>query len=77
VDIVFPTVVDATQATLLVSPEEQVRAAMCTGSIQKSNLSISIPEKHKVLAQNVHAYWRAVRAWDLFCESDREPIPPK
>jgi hypothetical protein len=53
-------VIDATQAAILIAPENQRRPAMRTGLIDQANAPLGVPEGNKILAQQPDALWLAI-----------------
>jgi hypothetical protein len=75
VDGEFPTVIDATQPAFFIAAEEQRSPAVRTIFIQKPDAALRIAKGDQILAQQPHAYRRAIGLGDLAPEQRRNPVP--
>ena len=60
VPVVFPAVVDAAQAVLLVATEEEAHAPVGARLGDEADLTARVPERHETFTKRTHAYGRAV-----------------
>jgi hypothetical protein len=67
----LPTVVDASQAALLVPSEEQRRATMGAVCIEETDSARAVAEGDEILAEESHADRRTVLLWNFVAQKRR------
>ena len=77
VHVVFPAVVGAAQAALLVPAEPQRHAAVRAEFVDHADAPLTIAESYEFLAHDLHAHGRAVRLRDLPGVQRGDPVAPE
>src|SRR5215831_3014617 len=72
--IELPAVVYAAQARLLVAPKPQRHQTVWTELVQQPNAPLGIAKGYELLAQELHADWRAIRFKQFFRHQGRNPV---
>jgi len=65
IDIKFPTMIDAANATLLVAPKIERRAAVRAVSLNDADLIIRVAKGDQILTEQAQAHGRAIRMGQL------------
>ena len=74
VHVVFPAMVRAAQAALLVPPEEKRGGAMRAEFVDQPGPSLRIAKRDEPLAEKLDTHRGAVRLGDLPCQHHRDPV---
>ncbi len=75
--VVFPAVIGAAQAALLVAPEPQRHAAMGAEFVHQADAALRVAERDQALGQQLHAHRRAIRLRQLGRQQRRNPVAPE
>jgi hypothetical protein len=74
VHIKLPTVIHAAQAGLFIAPKPQGDQAVRAEFVQQANSPLRVPKGYELLAQELHAYRRAIRFGQFRRQQRRNPV---